>query len=113
MKEFKIIVREYISGLLRSSAFKGVAVLLIFVSVGFVSELSAQEPVAQSAYRIKGIVRDAYSRQPINAAQINSLYSANSAVSDSLGNFEIGLLSNEEVLTLSVYDYNTRQVAVS
>jgi TonB-linked SusC/RagA family outer membrane protein len=112
MKEFKIIVREYISGLLRSSAFKGAAVLLIFASVGFVSGLSAQEAGTQNTYRVKGVVRDAYSKQPINAAQINSLYSANSAVSDSLGNFEIGLISNEEVLTVSVYDYNTRQVAV-
>lgn len=114
MKQTKTSIQKYILSLLRSSSFAGFTMLLVFSTMPFSLKLNAQENVLTStkAFQIKGIVRDAFSKQPLNAAQVVSLSSANSAVTDSLGHFVIGLDNKEEIISVNAYDYNIRQVAV-
>ncbi|MBN2765683.1 MAG: SusC/RagA family TonB-linked outer membrane protein [Paludibacteraceae bacterium] len=111
MKEFNNLVRKYISEWFRSLILKGVTLSLILTSGSFFEMLCAQESVTQIII-LKGVVRDAHTRNPVNAAQIQSLFSANSAVTDSLGQFQISLLNNEEVVSVTGYDYNVRQISV-
>ena len=100
MKQTKTSIQKYILSLLRSSSFAGFTMLLVFSTMSFCLKLNAQENVLTStkAFQIKGVVRDAFSKQPLNAAQVVSLSSANSAVTDSLGHFVIGLDNKEEII---------------
>lgn len=68
--------------------------------------------VSLSAYKVKGIVRDAKTQQPIVAAQIRSRNHKSAATTDDNGNFEIEVVTSGEILIVVAYDYNLREVAV-
>ncbi len=68
--------------------------------------------VDPSAYKVKGIVRDAMTRQPIAAAQVQSQIHKSAATTDENGNFEIEVNSPGEILTIVAFDYNQREIPV-
>ena len=89
------------------------AVFFILLMVGW-QEASAEGSGNPSAgsHTLNGVVRDAYSKKPLNAVQIKTLNAENSAVSNEEGQFSIKLNSAEGVLVAVAYDYNIRQLAV-
>ncbi len=66
----------------------------------------------ESVYIVKGIVNDAITGEPINAAQIRSLNHNSAATSDDKGLFEIEVSSPAEILIVVAFDYNLREVAL-
>lgn len=68
--------------------------------------------VSYSGYSLKGTIRDAITLQPVNAAQIRTLKHKSAATTDEQGNFEIVVSSSGEVLIISAFDYNLREVSV-
>ncbi len=67
---------------------------------------------SQSKIIATGKVVDAATDKPIAAAQINILDKNLSAVTDSLGNFSIELISSGDVLTVNAYGYNKRELSM-
>ena len=61
---------------------------------------------------LKGLVRDAHTKKPIAAAQISVPNKNLSAVSDEKGQFTLKISSLKDVLDVSAYDYNLREVAI-
>ncbi|MDD4970359.1 MAG: SusC/RagA family TonB-linked outer membrane protein [Paludibacter sp.] len=61
---------------------------------------------------LKGLVRDAHTKKPITAAQISVPNKNLSAVSDEKGQFTLKISSLRDVLNVSAYDYNLREVAI-
>jgi len=71
-----------------------------------------KQEVDTSVYTVKGIVRDAKTRQPIVAAQIRSQNYKSATTTDEKGNFEIEVSSPGEVLIVIAFDYNQREIPV-
>jgi len=65
-----------------------------------------------SAYTLKGTIRDAISRLPISAAQIRTLKQKSAATTDEQGNFNIEVSSSGEILIVNAFDYDLREVPV-
>jgi len=61
---------------------------------------------------VKGLVRDAHTKQPINAAQITVLNNSISATTNEKGIFSLNVSSEKEILVISAYDYNVRQISI-
>ena len=68
--------------------------------------------VSYSGYTLKGTIRDAITLQPVSAAQIRTLKHKSAATTDEQGNFEIVVSSSGEILIISAFDYNLREVPV-
>lgn len=61
---------------------------------------------------IEGLVRDAQTKQPVSAAQITISSKKASAVSDENGKFTIQVLTDDDVLHVTAYDYSKREIPV-
>jgi len=61
---------------------------------------------------LKGLVRDAHTKKPIEAAQISVPNKNLSAVTDGKGQFTLKISSLKDVLYVSAYDYNLSEVAI-
>ncbi|VBB44742.1 SusC/RagA family TonB-linked outer membrane protein [uncultured Paludibacter sp.] len=61
---------------------------------------------------VKGLIRDAHTKKPINAAQISLQDKKSSAVTDEDGKFSIKVQSLKDVLQVVAYDYNTTEIAL-
>ena len=68
--------------------------------------------VSDSGYKLKGTVIDAITGQPVSAAQIRTLKYKSAATADEQGNFDIAVSSSGEVLIITAFDYNLREVPV-
>lgn len=68
--------------------------------------------VSNSGYTLKGTIRDAITLQPVSAAQIRTLKHKSAATTDEQGNFEIVVSSSGEVLIITAFDYNLREIPV-
>ncbi len=66
----------------------------------------------EGSFIVTGQVRDACTHQPIAAAQIQALNNPASATTNQEGNFTIKLYREDEVLSVSAFDYNTRELAL-
>ncbi len=80
----------------------------------FSTGMKAQDEVSPNQGKgqvITGTVRDAHTREPIPAAQVEIL-NKTSAVCDENGQFKITVQSGDEVLHVTAYDYNKMEVAV-
>lgn len=87
-------------------------VLLAFfatVTPSIAKEKSSPAPVK---FTITGLVRDANTGKPISAAQIQALNNVASSTTDEKGQFVIHVSNEEEVLSISAFDYAVREVAV-
>jgi TonB-linked SusC/RagA family outer membrane protein len=90
------------------------------ISAVTISGLLLSCPVAMSQSKekeskqivLKGLVRDANTKKPIAAAQISVPNKNLSAVSDEKGQFTLKISSLKDVLDVSAYDYNLREVAI-
>jgi TonB-linked SusC/RagA family outer membrane protein len=69
------------------------------------------EAVDSTRY-VKGIVRDAETKEPVAAAQVRTLIHENAATTDEKGGFNIEVISSVEVLLVKAYDYNPREIPV-
>ena len=78
------------------------------------NEISAgnKETLNESKKLVVGLVRDAQTKQPINAAQITLLDNSNSATTNEKGIFSLNVPSKDGVLVVSAYDYGVRQVSI-
>lgn len=93
---------------------KCICPILIFVFCLSVEEAKAvgKESGSAATHTIKGLVRDAHTKQPVNAAQIKTLSGDASASTSESGEFRIKLSGKNAILSVSAYDYNIRQYAV-
>jgi len=81
--------------------------------------LSANMAIAGNTANVKkatkvvsGLVRDAHTKQPINAAQITVFDKSNSATTDANGVFKMNITSTKGILIVSAYDYGVREISV-
>lgn len=86
-------------------------VILFAMSTNIVRAQQTEGDV-QSKIKIKGIVRDVISKQPIAAARVAIQNSIVVSTTNDDGEFEIQLSNGYEVLVVSAYDYNVRDVSV-
>lgn len=67
---------------------------------------------ASDKTKVVGLVRDAHTKKPINAAQITSSDNKTAATTDEKGHFVLTRKSKSDILTVSVLDYNTTEFAL-
>lgn len=82
--------------------------LLVGTFLLMATGLSAQRAVVKDS--LSGLIQDARTGAPIAAARITVINKAASAVSDAQGRFTIALTSDNDVLNVQAYDYNTVEV---
>ena len=87
--------------------------ILIAVILSFCSNTHGQTNPegADSSVFLSGIVRDANTKEPVAAAQIQALNHMAAATTDENGAFKIEISSSTEVLLVNAYDYNPREIA--
>lgn len=99
----------------RMKQVKPTAVLRNFISafifIGILI-LSSVAMAQEEGFKVTGVVRDAVTEQPVAAAQIQSFNSEAAATTNENGEFEIELSTKSDVLVITAFDYNTREVAV-
>jgi len=61
---------------------------------------------------VTGLVRDANTKEPINAAQVTVLNRNTSTTTDAKGVFKLNIITTKEVLVVSAYDYSVREIPV-
>ncbi|MBN2610756.1 MAG: SusC/RagA family TonB-linked outer membrane protein [Bacteroidales bacterium] len=83
----------------------------LLISCSFAHAKSDSVTVDSSRY-INGIIRDAKTKEPIAAAQIQSLNYMTAATTDDNGSFNLKINSSSEVLLVKAFDYNPREIAV-
>lgn len=89
-----------------SKYFSSVILISLWLINGFTF---AQD---ESEFVVKGVVRDAKTKQAIAAAQIQSLKYPASATTNEKGEFSIALGGGTDVLQITAFDYNIREFAV-
>ena len=94
-----------------SFCFRYFCFVLVYVFLLSVNTVKADNN-ANGKTIVKGLIRDAHTKQPINAAQITVLNQKSSATTDANGNFKLNLTSGKEILVVSAYDYSNREIAV-
>ncbi len=87
-------------------------VLLAFFTAATPSIAKESNVLVQGAIIVTGLVRDANTGKPISAAQIQALNNVASSTTDEKGQFQIRVSNEEEVLSISAFDYAVREVAV-
>lgn len=70
------------------------------------------QEVVDSVKYVNGTVRNAKTKEPVVAAQIQALNHKSAATTDDNGAFKIEVGSYSEVLLVIAYDYNPREIAV-
>ncbi|MDL2241477.1 SusC/RagA family TonB-linked outer membrane protein [Bacteroidales bacterium OttesenSCG-928-L03] len=76
-----------------------------------VNVLTVQLTAKNNNNRVEGLVRDAYTKEPINAAQI-SVPNKRSAITNEEGKFMLDLPVGDEVLHVTAFDYGKIEVPV-
>ena len=84
-------------------------IILIFTWSGLFAQSSTDN---KANLTVSGVVIDARSNEPVNAAQISDLDNRASAVTDEKGNFTIQLTSLNSILRVVAYDYNPVEVSL-
>jgi TonB-linked SusC/RagA family outer membrane protein len=91
---------------------------IAFLALSIVHIMSVADMVAQNTIRkdtlltVSGMVRDAKTKLPITAAKIILLNRKASAITDDKGLFVIKVASRGEVLSVSAFDYGTRDISI-
>ncbi|MFA5045719.1 MAG: SusC/RagA family TonB-linked outer membrane protein [Paludibacter sp.] len=89
-----------------------IIVLILIISLSPTTAVNSENSLSGKDKVVIGMVRDAHTKLPINAAQITVSEKNESVVSDEKGKFTLKISSPKEVLTISAYDYNSSEVAV-
>lgn len=98
-----------------SSIFFSVRYTLTVIAFSLLSTgINAQDIKIKSTKVIKGLVRDAHTKQPLAAAQINLFDKSASASTDLNGRFQLSVSTTiiNDVLVVSAYDYGRRDVSL-
>ena len=119
IKLYSTMRNHFLRKFLRSVFLPGILALSTMVygqtdttRVGEPTVAETKQVIDTEAYIVKGIVRDAKTRQPIVAAQIRSRSHKSAATTDKDGNFEITVSSPGEILVVISFYYNQREVPV-
>lgn len=110
MKKFKNILK--MDG--PFSSYKYLCSMLACVFLLSAIAVRAENKVSgnKASKSVTGLVRDAHTKLPVNAAQITTLNNRSSATTNSSGIFTIDIASPEEVLMVSAYNYGNREIPV-
>jgi len=87
-------------------------ILMLALFAMSTTTFAGEKGKALQKFSISGLVRDANTGKPISAAQIQALNNVASSTTDEKGQFIINVSSQEEVLSISAFDYAVREVAV-
>lgn len=82
--------------------------ILIF-SLSSVLSVYSQDDKTEN--KVEGLVRDARTKEPVNAAQI-SIPGKSSAITDEAGKFTLDLQTGDEVLHVTAFDYGKTEIPV-
>nr|MDA3852910.1 TonB-dependent receptor plug domain-containing protein [Bacteroidales bacterium] len=110
MRQHKSMIRK-IRSVFQHTLFSA-AIILCTLLVNGRAYAQAEVSVDDLTYEIKGVVRDANSKIPITAVQINTLNSSYSATSNENGEFVITIEDKTEVLNVVAFNYNAIEVPV-
>lgn len=110
MKQCKLMKRMIRTHVLRKNVKSLLTFGLLVISLLTFGQ-NAEKDLAKEL-KVEGIVRDAISKEPIEAAQISTFNSKAAATTDKDGKFEIELSIKNDVLVISAYDYNTREIVI-
>jgi len=107
MKNYKYIVRM-------NRITKSLSTILFFVFCMSTQVVTAESKDSKAAvtHSLSGLVRDAHTKVPINAAQIKTLNGDASATTNELGVFKLKVSSSTALLNVSAFDYNVREFPV-
>ena len=107
MKNYKYIVRM-------NRITKSIITILFFVFCISTQVVTAESKDSKAAvtHTLSGLVRDAHTKVPINAAQIRTLNGDASATTNEFGVFKLKVSSSTALLNVSAFDYNVREFSV-
>ncbi len=88
------------------------ACLFLMAATSLSAQVIASAKQPKGTIEIKGLVRDAHTKLPIAAVQIQALNNTGSASTDQDGNFTIKVVKNDEVLLIKAFDYTVKEVPV-
>lgn len=80
--------------------------MILLLVISSLSAISAQEKI------VKGIIRDAHTKAPVNAARISILNDKTSATTDENGHFTIKVNVSGAMLKVTAYEYNQREIGI-
>ena len=103
MKNYKYRVRM-------NGITKSISTILFIVFCMSTQVVKAESKDAKATvHSLSGLVRDAHTKLPINAAQIKTLNGDASATTNELGVFNLKVSSSTALLKVSAFDYNVRE----
>lgn len=88
------------------------ACCLLFVTTPIKAQENSSAWKQKGTIEVTGQVLDAHSNKPIVAAQIQALNHTASATTDENGKFTIKLVRDDDVLSVSAYDFSAREIPV-
>jgi len=92
---------------------KSISTMLFIVFCMSTQIVTAESKDAKTAeHSLSGLVRDAHTKLPINAAQVKTLNGDASATTNELGVFKLKVSSSTALLNVSAFDYNVREFPV-
>jgi len=92
---------------------KSISTMLFIVFCMTTQVLTAESIDAKTTeHSLSGLVRDAHTKLPINAAQVKTLNGDASATTNELGVFKLKVSSSTALLNVSAFDYNVREFPV-
>ena len=92
---------------------KSISTMLFIVFCMTTQVLTAESIDAKTTeHSLIGLVRDAHTKLPINAAQVKTLNGDASATTNELGVFKLKVSSSTALLNVSAFDYNVREFPV-
>jgi len=91
-----------------------ISTILFFVFCLSTQVVTAEGKDSKAAvtHTLSGLVRDAHTKVPINAAQIKTLNGDASATTNEQGVFKLNVSSSTALLNVSAFDYNVREFPV-
>jgi TonB-dependent SusC/RagA subfamily outer membrane receptor len=93
--------------------FKRITTLIVLVFCTSFAVFGQTQPPESVGKKMVGLVRDAHTKQPIQAAEITIPALNLSAISDETGRFYLSqVTSGMSVLRIKAFDYNVREIAI-
>ncbi|MDP4277145.1 MAG: SusC/RagA family TonB-linked outer membrane protein [Bacteroidota bacterium] len=89
-----------------------IASLFLFATMSLQAQVIPPAAHQEGTITVSGQVRDAHTKKPIAAAQVQALNNVASATTDENGHFSIHLFRDDEVLFVSAFDYSKREIPV-
>jgi len=107
MRNYKYISK--MNGIIKSLS---TILFIVLLSSQVVVQAESKGSKVVITHLLRGLVRDAHTKKPINAAQIKTLNGDVSATTNESGVFKLKMNSSNSLLTVSAYNYNVREFAV-